>query len=316
MSLHVMKVYLLIFIVVFGSCKQKKTPKKSHLTPEFEVKFSTSLVQPDETYKYLGEVKIQNRSLIETSGICASRRIKGLIWAHNDSGDPARIFAFGENGEDYATIYLEGATHYDYEDICMGKYKQDSLSYIFVADIGDNRRKRETIQIYRFPEPTIDTTSRGSTITIPAKEITTFTLSFPDGPRDAESIMFDPIEEVIYILSKREEKVGIYRVLVQSETSSSLVLFALLPLTWVVAGDISSDGNKIAVETGDSIWCWERIGNEPIGKALQRIPLKLPYQKEKQGEAFTWNQKGNGYFTMGEGSLLKPSRLRKYEKTE
>jgi len=135
-----MRIYIILLLVIFGACKNKKSTKNSHLTPEYEVEFSTDLVQTNNSYTYLGDVKIQNRSLSETSGICASRQKKGVIWAHNDS-----------------------------------------ISYIFLADIGDNSRKRKTIQIYRFSEPAVDTTLRESEIVIPLNDLFTYTLTFPDG---------------------------------------------------------------------------------------------------------------------------------------
>jgi hypothetical protein len=124
--------------------------------------------------------------------------------------------------------------------------------------------------------------------------------------------MFDPIEEAIYIVSKREKKIGVYKVLVQTETLASLSLVAQLPLTWVVAADISSDGKKIVIKTGDEIWYWERKGSEPLGVVLQQLPRKLPCKKEKQGEAFAWSIKGDAYYTLGESSIFSASILNCY----
>jgi hypothetical protein len=104
----------------------------------------------------------------------------------------------------------------------------------------------------------------------------------------------------------------VYRVLVQTETKQSLILVAKLPLTWVVAGDISADGKKIVVKTGETLWYWERQGNEKLGQVFQKTPQKLPYEKEKQGEAFAWSKDGNAYYTLGESSNFKSSELKKY----
>jgi hypothetical protein len=71
-----MRIYIILLLVIFGACKNKKSTKNSHLTPEYEVEFSTDLVQTNNSYTYLGDVKIQNRSLSETSGIFASRQKK------------------------------------------------------------------------------------------------------------------------------------------------------------------------------------------------------------------------------------------------
>lgn len=72
-----MRIYIILLLLIFGACKNKKSTKNSHLTPEYEVEFSTDLVQTNNSYTYLGDVKIQNISLSETSGICASRKKQG-----------------------------------------------------------------------------------------------------------------------------------------------------------------------------------------------------------------------------------------------
>src|SRR5262245_45647812 len=39
-------------------------------------------------------VNLENRSVNESSGIAASRRNKGILWTHNDSGGGPFVFAF------------------------------------------------------------------------------------------------------------------------------------------------------------------------------------------------------------------------------
>ena len=42
-------------------------------------------------------------------------------------------------------------------------------------------------------------------------DVETFTLQYPDGPRDAETLMVDPLSGDIYIVSKRDTVLHIYR---------------------------------------------------------------------------------------------------------
>jgi hypothetical protein len=44
--------------------------------------------------------------LPELSGMAASRRHPGVLWAHNDSGNDAEVFAVRETGEVLATLRL------------------------------------------------------------------------------------------------------------------------------------------------------------------------------------------------------------------
>lgn len=300
-------VWCLLVVALVVSCKKKRKAKTSFLQPQYDISFLPDSVQTDKNYAYLGGVALENIWLNEASGLACGKAVSNVFWSHNDSGDPPRIFAFGAHGEDYATCYLEGIHHKDYEDICLGSLQ--GIPYIFVADIGDNLNKREKVKIYQFLEPKIDTTLRETSISIEASQIKTWTLNFPDGARDAESIMFDPIDASLYIISKREEMVGVYQVLDQPENNLELV--AQLPLTWVVAADISGDGKNISIKTGEEIWNWKRRNKEPLGEVLQSTPLKLPYEKEKQGEAFAWDNFGN-YYTIGEGSFLSSTLLQKY----
>ena len=297
----------LILIGIITGCKKKRKAKTSDIEPLYEVSFMPDSVETDKSYEYVGGAALENIWLNEASGLACGKKVQSVFWSHNDSGDPARIFAFGAQGEDYATCYLEGINHKDYEDICLGIIK--GIPYVFVADIGDNLNKREQIHIYQFEEPIVDTSLRERSISVEATKIKTWTLTYPDGARDAESIMFDPIDESLYIISKREEMVGVYRVLDQPE--ENLLLIAQLPLTWVVAADISRDGKQISIKTGEAIWNWKRVRNEPLGEVLQKAPMNLPYEKEKQGEAFAWDSFGN-YYTIGESSFLSTTFFQKY----
>src|SRR5687767_12057876 len=64
-----------------------------------------------------GEV-VRLPDLPEGSGIAASRRHPGVLWAHNDSGDPL-IFALNEQGKVTGRVRLNGAEVDDWEDIAV-----------------------------------------------------------------------------------------------------------------------------------------------------------------------------------------------------
>ena len=54
-----------------------------------------------------------------------------------------------------ATLYLEGHTMQDYEDITIGTGPVPGQDYIYLGDFGNNNYDRDVVQIYRFPEPTV-----------------------------------------------------------------------------------------------------------------------------------------------------------------
>jgi hypothetical protein len=88
--------------------------------------------------------------LPEASGLAASRRTPGVLWAHNDSGDPF-VFALTATGGVKGRVFVTGARVWDWEDIAVGPCANGTCLYI--ADIGDNDRRRQSVTIYRTPEP-------------------------------------------------------------------------------------------------------------------------------------------------------------------
>src|SRR6188508_1240616 len=125
---------------------------------------------------------IQNSSINEASGIAASRINPNVLWAHNDSGDSARVFAMTAAGTNLGTYSISGASATDWEDIAVGPGPTAGAQYLYIGDIGDNGASRSSVSIYRVPEPTVsDTQSAVSTSVSGMKK---FTFTYPGGARD------------------------------------------------------------------------------------------------------------------------------------
>ena len=86
----------------------------------------------------------------ETSGLAVSRQHPGLLWTHNDSGSAAVLFALDTAGTLRGRVRIPIRTR-DWEDVSAARCPSGDCLYI--ADIGDNRRTRRQVQIYRVPEP-------------------------------------------------------------------------------------------------------------------------------------------------------------------
>jgi hypothetical protein len=86
---------------------------------------------------------LESAEVVESSGIALSRRTKGVYWTHNDSGDGANLYAFDATGKDLGTYTLSGVEPIDWEDIASATI--DGKPYLFVGDIGDNNRIRNSI---------------------------------------------------------------------------------------------------------------------------------------------------------------------------
>ncbi len=253
---------------------------------------------------------LKDAAMKEISGIASSRLNKNILYVHNDSGDTSRFFAIAPTGQLKATYYfkaddaLPNANVIDCEDIAVGPGPAKGKSYLYLGDIGDNSATRPFITVYRFPEPVVAENKPVSSI-----KSEDLRLKYPDGAHDAETLMVDPVDRLLYIITKREDSVGVYTAPLNASFTDTVMLqkkcklhFTGLPLfKWITAGDISADGSEILVKSYQKVYYWKRQKGEPVWKALQRKPAELRYTIEKQGEAIGFTPDGKGYYTTSEG---------------
>ncbi|MCZ4224801.1 hypothetical protein [Pedobacter rhodius] len=250
--------------------------------------------------------KIIPAELSETSGLFISK--DDLFFVHNDSGDTSRFFAIDAKGNLLSTLYFKGdlsKKHFgvtDCEDMAGGPGLVKDKRYIYLGDIGDNGGNRPYVTVYRFAEPN----KFSSKMEIESEAVY---LKYPNGPQDAETLMIDPILKELIIISKRQDTVGIYSTslifknkdTVTMKKRGSLFLPGKGLAKYVVSGDISRDGRQIILKTYTNVYYWLRNGKEPISQTLRRIPTKLPYILEPQGEAIGFSPDGKAYYCISEG---------------
>jgi hypothetical protein len=243
--------------------------------------------------------------LIEVSGIAASARNPGILWAHNDSGDTARLFAVAESGATRVVYTVTGASAQDWEDLALGPGPVSGEPYLYAGDIGDNGRSRGAIVVYRVPEPTV--TGTGTQALDGAAALT---LRYPDGPRDAEAMFVDPRTGELYLIEKSGSggPVGIYRAPANLAPGSTTVLTRVGTLNLpsglanaVTAAAISLDGKAIAVRSYGSVRLWSRSDDQDVATALGAAECRGPVPVEAQGEAVTFRPDGLAYYTVSEG---------------
>jgi hypothetical protein len=261
----------------------------------------------------------------ETSGIAASRTNPGYYYVHNDSGDSSRFFAITPDGHLRSIFYFKGDPALrlgvkDCEDIAAGEGPDSGSNYVYMGDIGDNWAHRKYITIYRIKEPAIprqlSDTSRPSNSpgtqsprTIPTTHLDAdpLVLQYPDGARDAETLMVDPIDKLLYIISKREDSVHVYSTPLYFKAHDTLTLTMHTKLyfsgkgKWITAGDISPKGDQILVKSYRKVYYWQRPPGEPVWKILRQQPHILPYIIERQGEGIGFALDGRSYYCVSEG---------------
>ena len=172
-------------------------------------------------FHFREQLGVLEPSLVEVSGIVASRTQPGVFWAHNDSGNPSRLYAFLLRcGQPVSLGYFSlGASNIDWEDLSLGPGPQAGVDYVYLADIGNNDGYRNNhtthaLRVLRFVEPQVTIPAQLSGApgpqlgTVAASEIDTLVFSYPGEPEeltweydfDAEALaVFDRI----YITTKR-----------------------------------------------------------------------------------------------------------------
>jgi hypothetical protein len=238
--------------------------------------------------------------LTELSGLAASRAHPGIFWAHNDSGDTPRVFAFDQNGQPWGTFRLAGARAEDWEDMAVGPGPEEGTSYLYLGDIGDNFGRRPTVVVYRIEEPAPGTPGE---VAIPGVEAVT--LRYPKGEtHDAEALMVDtPTGDLFVVTKSLSGQAEVYRAASPLTASAvDLEYVADVRLDGPATGaDISADGTHIAIRTYLAAYTWERRAGENVAAALGGEPQRIALEFEPQGEAIAYSADGKALLTASEG---------------
>jgi len=237
----------------------------------------------------------------EASGIVASRKNADVLWVHNDSGYPPHLYAIDTQGNLLGACPVIAARARDWEDIAIGPGPDPNQQYLYIGDIGDNESKYPSVWVYRVPEPDIDAGKPFGEMHIgPAEALE---LTYPDGPRDAETLLVDPLNGDIYIIAKRSFFCRVYRARFPDSPEGPVVLerVAVLPWGFATGGDVSPDGRRVIVRSPFNAALWIRPDGEPLWKAFGGKQIGIPLRMEPQGEAISFDSRGEGYFTISEG---------------
>ncbi len=248
----------------------------------------------------------------EISGLAASRRHPGVLWLHDDGGNPARLFAVSTRGQWLATLRLEGMSKTDWEDIAA--FQLDGHAYLLIADVGDNGGLRKTLQLHVVEEPKRLENSR-------LKPAWSIAFRWPDGARDCEAVAVDVARRQILLISKKRQPPELF-VLPLRPTGTGLLtatrvgLLAGVPradadlqrtsprrarlVSQVTAADIAPDGHTLAVMTYRNLLLYPRAKGESWSDAVARPPNASALPWLPQAEALGWSRDGRSLYATGE----------------
>lgn len=258
-----------------------------------------------EKGRKLSEMK--DKKIEEASGLAMSQVNDGYLWTHNDSFNDPDIFLVDKDLKIRLTCRLAGVSNRDWEDIAVGPGPEAGKSYIYLGEIGDNLAQYPVKVIYRFEEPVMTPDIKKLTIT----QFDTIAFQLPDGKKDTETLMINPMSKDLYVVSKREKPVHVYALTYPYSVHDTLTAkdIATLPMTLTVAGGFSADGKEILLKNYKNIYYWKNDSNQPVEEVLKHKPMILPYEEEPQGEAIAWEKDGSGFYTLSEKKQGKKSFL-------
>lgn len=246
---------------------------------------------------------LSSAALDEVSGIVASRVNPHVLWCHNDKGDSARIFATSDTGQLLGTYAVPIPAMIDFEDIATGPGTESLVTYLYIGDIGDNNAVRPYVTVYRAPEPLVYASYSNAPVARSLTNVTALRCYYPGGPRDAESLLLDPLTTNLYIASKTAPTTMVYCINADAFAHGVCTMTlarTLTAITTTTAGDIAVRGDLIFLRSKAEARAWQRAAGERVEDALGRAPITLPLQDELQGEAIAADAPGNDYFTTSE----------------
>ena len=204
--------------------------------------------------------------LAEISGLAYSTLHEGIVWAHNDSGGGARLYALDvEQCEIRAVLRVRGIAAQDPEAIALGTGPTGSPA-LWWADVGDNTSSRRFVEIHQIAEP-----ARLRSATVSA---TTTRVRLEDR-QDSEALLADG--DRLWLPPNREARARVVG------TEEALVTDAAM-----------RPGGGYAVRDYSEVRIYSGL---PPGTLVSRMPLP----EQVQGEAMTWTPDGTALIIASEG---------------
>lgn len=230
--------------------------------------------------------RVDDKRLAELSGLVSD----GSAWyAISDGGSSLRVFVLDPADCSVRGVRTASNDPYDVEDLALGR--DGSL---WLADTGDNRRRRDDIALHVMP---------------PGGGATLYRLTYPDGSHDAEALLLDRAGVPHIVTKESLGSAGIYRpagplaadrtvplervgsISLRSTQTPGGPLSGSLGSVLVTGGAVSRDGTMIAIRTYTEAYVYDAPDGDLVA-AFQREPLRISLPNEQQGEAIAWEPDG------------------------
>ena len=234
--------------------------------------------------------------LREASGIAASQRHPGILWVHNDSGEPV-IFAIDTLGNERARVRLAVANA-DWEDIEVAPCPEGSC--IYLGAIGDNLQRRHDRAVLRFPEPALEAKAPIQPVKLRYR--------LPDAAHDTEAMFVLPDSRIFLVTKGRSGPITVFRFPDHPSADDVNQLEEVQKLTpglvqlpdMVTGAGATPDGKAIAIRTYSALQLYAFDGAQ-LTPLLAGTGFDLQPLDEFQGEGVDIMENGSVYLVSEKG---------------
>jgi hypothetical protein len=247
---------------------------------------------------------VLSAAVIEASGLAVSATYADVLYTHNDSGDVPRFFAMTRTGGDLGGIVVTGAGQIDWEDMAVGPCAGGAGSCLYFADFGDNMMQRAVYALYRTPEPA----KIGSGVPHEPLLAEIFPFMYPDGSRNAETLLVHPATGAVTVLTKVHQGASpVFEVpmpLTPGRAATLIRAGEIAPpagMPRYTGGAVHPKGRGVLLRTYTNLLFHPMREGETVAQALAGAPCEVPVADEAQGETVAWLPSGDAYITLSEG---------------
>lgn len=136
-----LRVALLSFVL--SGCAANQT---GYETAPVSANEKTGSTEIQRAVKSIQNLKSWPDAVLETSGLAYFSK---YFWTINDSGDGPYVYAIDQSQQLMGKVRIAGARNIDWEALAQDQ------QHLYVADCGNNRGKRSSLQIYKIPKGTL-----------------------------------------------------------------------------------------------------------------------------------------------------------------
>jgi hypothetical protein len=201
---------------------------------------------------------------------------------HNDDG-PAELYEVTYNGRLVRTLAIPNAENVDWEDIT-----RDSLGTVFIADLGNNRNKRQDLAVYGY-KPSTQTTSK---IEVRYADQHDFPPESSKQNFDSEAVFW--WKGNLYALSKNRgyKTVKAYRITPQAGPQKAATVDSVQLFEPITGAAVSPNKNVLAVLGYGKIYLYRL----DAGRSVFAHPTdSIRFKKSGQSEAIWWQDQAHLY---------------------